>query len=71
MNNLKSLLYSLLNESRMHETLDKKLLLAVSSICSRNRSTNAEFIKPLTKWDKDMLLNRYVAALIVMKKPCP
>ena len=71
MNNLKSLLYSLLNESRMHETLDRKLLLAVSSICSRNRSTNAEFIKPLTKWDKDMLLNRYVAALIVMKKPCP
>ena len=65
-----SLLQSI-NEARITRTIDKKLWLTVASICSRNKSTEAEFIKPLSKMDTNELLNRYVAALLIMKKPCP
>lgn len=54
----------------VNRTIDKKLWLTVSSIISRNRSTEAENIKPIGT-DKDNLLQRYVAALLIMKKPCP
>lgn len=54
----------------VQRTIDRKLWLSVASTCSRNKSTEAEFIKP-GKGDKDNLLNRYVAALIIMRKPCP
>lgn len=54
----------------VQRTIDRKLWLSVASTCSRNKSTDAEFIKP-GKEDKDNLLNRYVAALIIMRKPCP
>ena len=54
----------------VQRTIDKKLWLSVASTCSRNKSTEAENIKP-GKGDKDNLLNRYVAALIIMRKPCP
>lgn len=54
-----------------HRTIDRKLWLSVQSIISRNKSTEAEFIKPMKKLNKDDLLNRYVAALLIMKKPCP
>jgi hypothetical protein len=54
-----------------HRTIDRKLWLSVASVCSRNRSTEAEFVKPMKKLTKDDLLNRYVAALLIMKKPCP
>ena len=60
-----------LNEARINRTIDRKLWLTVASICSRNKSTNAEFIKPLSKMSKDEILQRYVAALLIMKKPCP
>lgn len=64
-------LTSSLYESRIQRTIDKKLWLTVASICSRNKSTDCEFIKPLSKMDKNELLNRYVAALLIMKKQCP
>lgn len=51
-------------------TIDKKLWLSVASTCSRNKSTEAENIRPIGS-DKENLLNRYVAALIIMRKPCP
>ena len=51
-------------------TIDRKLWLTVASACSRNRSTEAEFVKPVGN-DKDNLVQRYVAALLIMKKPCP
>lgn len=54
----------------IQRTIDRKLWLSVASTCSRNKSTEAEFIKP-GKGDKENLLNRYVAALIIMRKPCP
>ncbi len=54
-----------------HRTLDRKLWLSVASVCSRNKATECEFVKPMKKLTKDDLLNRYVAALIIMKKPCP
>lgn len=54
----------------VNRTIDKKLWLTVSSIISRNRSTEAENIKPIGD-DKNNLLQRYVAALLIMKKPCP
>lgn len=54
----------------VNRTIDKKLWLTVSSIISRNRATEAENIKPIGS-DKDNLLQRYVAALLIMKKPCP
>lgn len=54
----------------VQRTIDRKLWLSVASTCSRNKSTEAENIKP-GKGDKDNLLNRYVAALIIMRKPCP
>lgn len=60
-----------LNEARIQRTIDKKLWLTVASICSRNKSTEAEFIKPLSKMTKDEILQRYVAALLIMKKSCP
>ena len=63
-----------LNEGRKsirHRTIDRRLWLSVQSIISRNKSTEAEFIKPMKKLTKDDLLNRYVAALLIMKKPCP
>ena len=50
----------------VQRTIDKKLWLSVASTCSRNKSTEAENIKP-GKGDKDNLLNRYVAALIIMR----
>ena len=54
-----------------HRTIDRKLWLSVASVISKNRSTEAEFIKPMKKLTKEDLLNRYVAALLIMKKPCP
>ena len=54
----------------VNRTIDKKLWLSVSSTCSKNRSTEAEFIKPIGS-DKNLLLQRYVAALLIMKKDCP
>ena len=54
-----------------HRTLDRKLWLSVASVCSRNKATECELVKPMKKLTKDDLLNRYVAALIIMKKPCP
>jgi len=54
-----------------YRTIDRKLWLSVASICSRNRSTEAEFVKPMKKLTKEDLINRYVAALLIMKKPCP
>lgn len=56
--------------SSVNRTIDKKLWLSVSSTCSKNRSTEAEFIKPIGS-DKNLLLQRYVAALLIMKKDCP
>ena len=70
---IKSLYESLLNcinEARVSRTIDKKLWLSVASTCSRNKSTEAENIRPIGS-DKENLLNRYVAALIIMRKPCP
>lgn len=54
----------------VQRTIDKKLWLSVASTCSRNKSTEAENIKPIGT-NKVNLLNRYVAALIIMRKPCP
>lgn len=72
--NISSAIKKSLNEMARdisHRTIDRKLWLSVQSIISRNRSTEAEFIKPMKKLNKDDLLNRYVAALLIMKKPCP
>lgn len=66
---VKKQLYEMARKS-VNRTIDKKLWLTVSSIISRNRSTEAENIKPIGT-DKDNLLQRYVAALLIMKKPCP
>ena len=52
-------------------TLDRKLWLSVASVCSRNKATECEFVKPMKKLSKQDLIERYVAALIIMKKPCP
>ena len=57
--------------TKLNKTIDPKIWATVSSICSRNRSTEAEFIKPNSNATADMLLPRYVAALLIMKKPCP
>lgn len=54
-----------------HRTLDRKLWLSVASVCSRNKATECELVRPMKKLTKEDLLNRYVAALIIMKKPCP
>lgn len=54
-----------------HRTLDRKLWLSVASVCSRNKATECELVRPMKKLTKDDLINRYVAALIIMKKPCP
>lgn len=54
----------------VQRTIDKKLWLSVASTCSRNKSTEAENIRPIGS-NKENLLNRYVAALIIMRKPCP
>ena len=61
---------NILNEARVQRTIDKKLWLTVSSTISRNKSSEAEFIKPIGN-DKDNLLQRYVAALLITKKECP
>lgn len=70
---IKSLYESLvnsLNEVRIQRTIDKKLWLSIASTISRNRSSEAEFIKPIGS-DKDILLQKYVAALLILKKRCP
>lgn len=54
-----------------HRTLDRKLWLSVASVCSRNKATECEFVRPMKKLSKQDLIERYVAALIIMKKPCP
>lgn len=71
--NISAALSQSLNEmARMTpvRTIDRKLWLTVASACSRNRSTEAENVKPVGN-DKDNLVQRYVAALLIMKKPCP
>lgn len=64
-------LLSCLNEARVQRTIDKKLWLSIASTCSRNRATEAENIKPSPSATKEQLLPRYIAALLIMKKPCP
>jgi len=56
-----------------YRNIDKKLWLSVASTCSRNKSTEAEFIKPSgpDKNDAGKMMQRYIVALIVMGKPCP
>ena len=54
-----------------HRTVDRKLWLSVASVCSRNKETECEFIKPMKKLTKQDLLDRYVIGLIILKKPCP
>lgn len=54
-----------------HRTVDRKLWLSVASVCSRNKETECEFIKPMKKLSKQDLLDRYVVGLIILKKPCP
>ena len=51
--------------------IDRKLWLTVASTISKNKTTEAEFIKPMNKLTLDDLLQRYVAALLITKKPCP
>ena len=35
-----------------HRTLDRKLWLSVASVCSRNKATECEFVKPMKKLTK-------------------
>ena len=69
--NIKSLILNILNESEANRIIPKNVKLSVASTCSRKRSSEAEFVQPIGRLQKDELLDRYVAALIVMKKPCP
>ena len=50
-----------------HRTVDRKLWLSVASVCSRNKETECEFIKPMKKLSKQDLLDRYVVGLIILK----
>ena len=71
---IKSLLESLnkaLYEKVMWKTIDKNLRLSIASIISRNRNSEAEFIKPKSTATKDDLIPRYVAALLILHKDCP
>lgn len=54
----------------VQRTIDKKLWLSVASTLSRNKSTQGEFIKPRGN-NKEELLQRYVAALLIQKKDMP
>lgn len=54
----------------VQRTIDRKLWLSVSSTLSRNKSTQGEFIKPRGN-NKEDLLQRYVAALLIQKKDMP
>ncbi|WQJ53378.1 MAG: hypothetical protein [Wendovervirus sonii] len=54
-----------------YRTVDDKTWASVASTCSKNRDNDAANVKPLSKLTKDDLVNRYVVALIVMKKQCP
>ena len=69
--NIKSLIFKILNESDANRIIPKNVKLSVASTCSRKRSTEAEFVMPIGRLQKDELLDRYVAALIIMRKPCP
>ena len=51
--------------------IDRNVWLSVASTISKNKSTDAEFIKPMKKLTLNDLLQRYVAALLITKKPCP
>jgi len=58
-NDISKIIKKHLNEmarTSINKTIDKKLWLTVSSICSKNKSTEAEFIKPMSKMTKDELL---------------
>lgn len=54
-----------------YRNIDRNVWLSVASTISKNKSTEAEFIKPMKKLTLDDLLQRYVAALLITKKPCP
>lgn len=71
MNLYESLVRSINEGKTMQRTIDKKLWLSIASTCSRNKSTESEFIKPKNSATINDLLPRYVAALIIMKKVCP
>lgn len=54
-----------------YRNIDRNVWLSVASTISKNKSTEAEFIKPMKKLNVYELLQRYVAALLITKKPCP
>lgn len=61
-----------LNEARVTRTIDPKLWASVSSACSRKyKATMGEDAIPPVKDDMQTLMARYVAGLIIFKKPCP
>lgn len=51
--------------------IDRNVWLSVASTISKNKETEAEFIKPMKKLTLNDLLQRYIAALLITKKPCP
>lgn len=53
-----------------HRTIDRKLWLSVASLYSRSKGDTSN-IRPMTRWTKDELLNRYVSGLIISKSECP
>ena len=63
----------MLNEAaKVQRTIDPKLWASVQSACSRKyKDTLGEDAVPPVKDDKDTLLARYVAGLIILKQPCP
>ena len=73
-NDIAKIVKSELNEMSKNisfRNIDRKLWLTVASTISKNKATEAEFIKPMNKLTLDDLLQRYVAALLINKKPCP
>ena len=73
-NDIAKIVKSELNEMSKNisfRNIDRKVWLSVASTISKNKATDAEFIKPMKKLTLDELLQRYVAALLISKKQCP
>lgn len=73
-NDIAKIVKSELNEMAKNisfRNIDRNVWLSVASTISKNKSTEAEFIKPMKKLTLDDLLQRYIAALLISKKPCP
>lgn len=67
-----NIVYNTLNEARIARTIDPKIWATVASgISKKYRNDMGASAKPRSTDTKEVLIQKYVAALAILKQPCP